>query len=654
MASLYPDSLKAQVVFASSAERNVYHAIRKQLDDTWSVFYSVVITEFRVSGGVENGEMDFVLFHPSYGIIVLEVKGGRISFEQEQKQFYSINRFGQRFRIKDPYQQALVWKSRLIRKLKEIGAQVPVTHAVCLPNVGKEELPKESNHDLSVCREDIEKLPGKLVDLVKQAQPERFLNFTVDQTKIRDLMLGASFETPLYMREYLERHEHRVFDLESVQANFIAPIAKASRLGIEGEAGTGKTILARLLAKHFADKDMKVLFLTSNKFLQQSNKAELPQSIEFATYVGVAQWFGVNLLNPPASYKDDRSAWVKGVGPEKFLEGVRQSSKRFDVLICDEAQDVEPNWWNGFEALLKVQAGSLFTFFDRSQGVFSGAQESFRPETTLPVPENYFPLVNNYRMTQQISDFAAKFKPKDKTFESHSGRIGYQPSILPYQRDSFRKLESLVEFLVNKEKVDPKDITILSARHPDHKASILHKRKNVGGLKLSSLKSLDRNDGEIAVSTIQGFKGLESPVVILVNISEYNLPLEHPLMRSLLYVGITRAKHMTYLLADEKEEKFSGLDTTLSQIQSGSEIIIDSSENFGRVSGRVTYYNPKRFGYLECHDERQNGKKSKIIFFPSDLGDAVYAIKLKDEVSFLVDQEAGQLFAKDLKVFVQS
>ena len=64
-----------------SAEIRVFNQLEKELDDSWSVFYSRPWYGISQSGGEIEGEADFIVAHPDFGILFLEVKGGQISFE---------------------------------------------------------------------------------------------------------------------------------------------------------------------------------------------------------------------------------------------------------------------------------------------------------------------------------------------------------------------------------------------------------------------------------------------------------------------------------------------------------------------------------------------------------------------------------------------
>ena len=118
MAKIFPDVAKTKVIFASHAEETVYSKCLG-LSSDWQVYYSVTLSSIEENRGLVDNETDFLLYHPDYGVIVLEVKGGRIGFNKEKDSFYTVNRYGKSFFIKNPFQQALTWKSRFLRYLKK-------------------------------------------------------------------------------------------------------------------------------------------------------------------------------------------------------------------------------------------------------------------------------------------------------------------------------------------------------------------------------------------------------------------------------------------------------------------------------------------------------------------------------------------------------
>jgi hypothetical protein len=74
-------------------ERNVARALVEQLPPEVTVFHSQPWLsperdELRNSDYLEQGEADFIILHPNYGILDLEVKGGLIEYAAEERNFY--------------------------------------------------------------------------------------------------------------------------------------------------------------------------------------------------------------------------------------------------------------------------------------------------------------------------------------------------------------------------------------------------------------------------------------------------------------------------------------------------------------------------------------------------------------------------------------
>ena len=102
MAKIFPDIERTRVVFSSAAEEQFYSQAKTTLTGGWIVFYSCTLSTMEGDDGLKDNEIDFVCYHPSYGIVVVEVKGGRIRFDAQTSKFYSVNRHNETFEIKDP------------------------------------------------------------------------------------------------------------------------------------------------------------------------------------------------------------------------------------------------------------------------------------------------------------------------------------------------------------------------------------------------------------------------------------------------------------------------------------------------------------------------------------------------------------------------
>lgn len=657
MARLYPNTDKVRVIFASQAEEQFYQQC-KMLSNDWAVYYSCTLSGIEGEQGLTDNEIDFVLYHPRIGLIVMEVKGGRISYNPDNLQFYTENRFGERFPIKNPFAQALNWKSRFLRYLKKKNVKVPMTHMVCLPSVHEQDFPDRPDVEnmLLIGRQRLENLEESLMKAVTAAQPARFLEFDDVSDAVDKILRGSHYTSRLYIRDYIDQHEGKVKDVEHIHDTLISPMVSTKRLAVEGEAGTGKTMLAMALAKHFRDLGQKVLLLSPNPVLNQYMSEQVGSRIEVQTYAEFASDFGVDILKRAPDFEGSREDWIQYVGPERLKASILKSSKRFDVLLCDEAQDVQPFWWESIEASLQSPDSHFYIFFDRSQGVFgSGSSEGhFVPEDVLPISTPYFPLVNNYRTTKEISTFSRNFRTGRQILNSHSGRLGYIPELILYKDavDAQKKIEELASRLCDQEGLRSEEITILSARRPLQEGSVLQNVQKLGNFELCDIgnnRKAPRGDRTLAVSTIQAFKGLETSVGLICNLSEYNMPLTNPIMASLLYVACTRAKHMLYILLQDDDAKKEVIQKAIDAISNKGSLIIGEASHDHMYAGTVSYFNPERVGWLTVEDPSL--QRSTLMFFPHDLKEiGKDKIEVGTRLSFRVRLEGFAPIATDLKL----
>ena len=661
MPSIYPDTSKTRVIFSSRAEEVFYQACRQQLDDDWRVYFSRTLSTIDRDHGLRDNEIDFVLYHPALGVIVLEVKGGRIRHNADNGNFYSINRYGESFRIKDPFQQALLWKSRFWRLLRNRNLKVPVSHAVVLPSVNEDDFMTSASitPEIVIGRNRLDSLSDALEEMIRKVQPKKYLNFADVAEGLHDILWGQNFTSKLFLKDYLNSHDLRVKDIEVIQETLVQPVAASARLAVEGEAGTGKTLVALLLARHFRGAGKRVLMLSSNKLLNAYLKHEVGANVDVKTYTQVGRDFDVQLLKPPAGYEGERDDWVEYEAPALLIDAIGKSSLRYDVLICDEAQDVQTFWWEAMETLLADTDPRFYIFFDRSQGVFgqSSSGKGFEPESVLPIAQPYFPLVYNYRTTREIAGFSRSFRTGDRVMQSHCGRLGYIPEIVLYEdaQDCRGKLGRLFRKLFREEGVATEDVTLLSARNPNSPESVLKPSDQIARHGLRYLGARDNPDprrkanNQVDLSTIAGFKGLETPIAILLNVSEYNLPLDNPIMASLVYVASTRAKHMLYVMVQKDDPKRELLERALGEIRATGSMVLEGSDANFEFVGTVSHYNPERVGWLEVDDPAI--EKNSIMFFPHDARQAgIDRLQSGDSVRFRLRVEGRTTIAADLKL----
>ena len=89
----------------STAERRLYEGFMEQLDDDYAVYHSV---DWVLGGDPTpiQGEADFVIAHPDDGVLVIEAKGGSLTYDPDQRVWTQGGRSGTHRLREDPFHQA--------------------------------------------------------------------------------------------------------------------------------------------------------------------------------------------------------------------------------------------------------------------------------------------------------------------------------------------------------------------------------------------------------------------------------------------------------------------------------------------------------------------------------------------------------------------
>jgi hypothetical protein len=141
MAEMFPKILPGHILRdpRRSAEIKVFNAFRDNLPNSWKVFYSGPWWAIDSRGAEIDGECDFIVAEESKGILFIEVKGGRVSYDAEMSQWRTIDRYGNPNKIKNPIEQAKGSKHEITKKLQGNKllwpkGHVNIRHGVILPD----------------------------------------------------------------------------------------------------------------------------------------------------------------------------------------------------------------------------------------------------------------------------------------------------------------------------------------------------------------------------------------------------------------------------------------------------------------------------------------------------------------------------------------
>ena len=330
--------------------------------------------------------------------------------------------------------------------------------------------------------------------------------------------------------------------LNRQQVQVIDGLLDNPRLCVEGGAGTGKTVIALEAARLHAEDGLRVLLLCFNKALGHhlsslaKGFAELPGFVEAMHFHRLCALASYALkrgdLQVPEGAEAAAAFW-NDTAPMILLEAVAEGViGPWDAIVIDEGQDFAENWWTVVDTLLAPRDSHLLICQDTSQAIFSRrVVEHGYP--TYKLTRNLRNTSAIARVVEQLSD--TEMKPHRRSPE------GIEPVVTPQppKRRLRAELDALVTILTTEEGFRPDQIVILTPH--SLKNSSLAGLTELGGRPLVDLKA--RRSSAITHATIGAFKGLESDVLILVDID----PSDPRCDRKARYVAVSRCRHLLYI-----------------------------------------------------------------------------------------------------------
>lgn len=514
------------------AECRVYDRLKEELSDEYEVFYSRPWFGLNQYGEEIDGECDFVVAHAEHGFLALEVKGGGISRNPETEVWYTTDRYGIRSRIKNPVQQAVSSKHKLLEKLlkqcHDLG-WIRTRHGVVFPDAESFEgsLAADIPKQIVCCEPEFEHAFGHWITQ-RLEEPESggrrlgegFRNHGM--ACIREL-LAKPIHLSIPIGKRLRDDDLELQVLTQQQFHLLETISHVERAAIMGGAGTGKTVLAVEEALRLAREANRTALVCFNRglaeMLRSMQKIVEKPRLEAATLH--------SLLWRCAGNEADRNALQEDQLPSRETVSKALEAGKFqpyDALVVDEGQDFPPEWWASLLLLLKP-AGWLRIFWDSNQSVYSALPN-------LPGGVNPVPIILNRNLRNTSSIWSAA-KPFYSGIPIEPvGPPGVVPAIynVSTRLSAMQLLSRLVGEWSKDSTLDNLAVLVPDTRWRDDVFQLLRE------LGIKARKCDEKAEGAIAVDTLRRFKGLEARDVLLV------LDESCATRREILYVGITRAR----------------------------------------------------------------------------------------------------------------
>lgn len=461
------------------------------------------------------GEIDFVVCGPE-GIFVLEVKGGRVSCQEGI--WETTNRYGETNRLKEsPFIQAEGALHGLLKKLPgKVSNGFAIGYGVIMPGV--EQLPDSAEWDRAVLADgkDFKQFEKWLERFIRHWRSKDPKSPIASPSQLKELQqhLRPDFEAVIPLHVSVHDIETRIARLTEDQLKWIDAIEVNPRVICSGGAGTGKTMLALELAKRWGAAGLKTVLachsLWLKRYLERHSVPGLTVSLAGSLQV-TAKRAGIH---------------------------------EFDALIVDEGQDIlSMDALDNMDRFLSggINEGRWCFFHDvNNQSGLCGTYVPDAYDYLLASSPFQLPLKTNCRNTlpilQRIQD--------DLNADVGNSGVGDGPAVrevcVANADAAIEALEKELRNLVDDEGFNPGDIVVLS--HLPFRqswASLLSENMRNSVTILDDASPRNTNRQTIGFAQIADFKGLESEVVVLVDMPR---PGHNESLRSFHYVGMSRAR----------------------------------------------------------------------------------------------------------------
>ena len=547
-------------------------ALEAQLAAPWVIHSNVAWLEKGPGDEPADGEADLVVAHPELGVMVIEVKGGRVS--RVRGQWESVDGRGNRHMIKDPFAQVTRLMHGMRRTCEKLpawpAARIRFARAVCLPDSEYDRsMAPDGPREIVIDHDDLARI-GERVGAIfdwwaasGDAASDGGAPGAIGMTALHEL-IGRDFEIASPLAAGITSDEARIVTLSDRQHGVLDVLNAQRRAVILGVAGSGKTLLAAEKARRLAAQGFDVLLTCFNRPLAEFLASTIGQvdRVTVSTFHRLAERLGQEAGIIGANPAHD-AAYFDGLPDVLDRALVLLPEHRYDAIVVDEGQDLDAVWWIPLLDLLRdPRQGIVYVFGDANQDLYH-AREPDELGVVMPDAPPVYYLTENRRSTKTIHEFATRFSQTnaDAPTSVALGPDGRPVEIFTYadgDADAARRVVGTVlRRIVDAGRVAPADVVVLTPRSPRSSWLMRTDGSPVEAWPYRLMPEygpegavLPRptKGNEVRVATIHRYKGLESSVVVLAELDDRIAAGE---LDALVYVGATRARTHLVVVASE-------------------------------------------------------------------------------------------------------
>ncbi len=612
MAEIIPPLNQQTLSRMTSGEKRVARRLKALLEDDYLVWYDIPV-------GKQRRYPDFIILHPSRGLLFLEVKDWKPdTLKKISKSDVTLLTNSGMVTKPHPLEQVRAYTYTVVDRLARDPQLCQTSKAyrgnlimpwgwgVVFTNITRKQIHRAIPDDM---REGL--LPDHLMiykdEITQSADAEQFqeqlwnmFTYQFGQTlslpqidrirwhlfpeiRIEDGAVGDLFDDPAEDETDVTQSLPDIIKIMDIQQEQLARSLGEGHRVIHGVAGSGKTLILGYRCLHLAEALNKpILVLCFNITLAARLRAFI-SSRGIGTKVQIYHFhdwcaqqiktYHVELLG------GDKPVWERQV--ETVIEAVEKGQiprAQYGALLIDEGHDFEPQWLKLVTQMIDPETNALLLLYDDAQSIYKkksglgfslssvGIQAAGR--TTI--------LRLNYRNTREILhyayDFARHYLDPHKADEDHIPLIEPQAAGTSGPEPVLKRLENLeaeISFAMaciqkwHKDGIKLQEIGVLYPNGVYGKkmatalgnAGIAHIWLGNKQYKAAYNPDIDR----VTVLTIHSSKGLEFRRVILIGMGNLGADKEKIADDArLLYVGMTRAQE-GLLLTSSSDDPFSQL-----------------------------------------------------------------------------------------------
>lgn len=618
MARLFPQFSACR--FDTPGERRLAERLQRKLEDDYLVWCNVPV-------GPKAVYPDFIVLHPSRGLLVLEVKDWRVETVQAMDPTQAQLHIGSGLKkVVNPQLQARQYVLSVTAQLEKDpalrqGAGTPYAGRLCMPYGWGVVLTRVTRRQFEqagwdavidaqrvICADEMtetveaENFQQRLWDMFTQVFPcqlslpqiDRIRGHLFPELRVNHMpgqfgLFGSGDE--------LLPNLMKVMDMQ--QEQLARSLGEGHRV-IHGVAGSGKTMILAYRSLHMARAVPKpVLILCFNRSLA----ARLRQLIserggrDRVVVQHFHGWCGEMLTSyhlPKPAYGVDFDTRNEQM-VSTLMTGVEQGRvprAQYAAILIDEGHDFEPDWFQLVVQMLDPASNSLLVLYDDAQSIyrpgpkrrafsFSSVGIQAQGRTTI--------LRLNYRNTAQVLAVARAFAQEllnareadedgvPQVLPETAGRHGPYPELrqCAHAGEEMRELVLVLQ-LANQEGQAWSEMAVIY--RTNHQAKALEQVLQRAGIPFTSALSTQGRDALFAsgdtvkLVSMHSSKGLEFPVVLIPGLGQLPLHSAEPAEEArLLYVAMTRALERLILLSDRPSDFSQRLATAITQARGALE-----------------------------------------------------------------------------------